>query len=101
MIEAMMEVRQECSATLSGSLTPARLVEPGTAERWRARDAVECLGYGTRLGVPGMGRDRSAPGRPLYWAAAPGPGSHFCRVAAVRLLVRVGAARLAEPEVAT
>ncbi|MFD9260618.1 hypothetical protein [Streptomyces sp. NPDC059538] len=77
------------------------LVEPGTAERWRARDAVECLGYGTHLGVPGMGRDRSAPGRPLYWAAPPGPGSYFCRVAAVRLLVRVGAARLAEPEVAT
>ncbi|MFI7355053.1 hypothetical protein ACIBTP_14000 [Streptomyces avidinii] len=77
------------------------LVEPGTAQRWRSRDAVECLGYGTHLGVPGMGRDRSAPGRPLYWAAAPGPGAYFCRVAAVRMLVRVGAARLAEPEVAT
>ncbi|MFG2971660.1 hypothetical protein ACGFYY_01485 [Streptomyces sp. NPDC048331] len=74
------------------------LVEPGTAEGWRRRprSAVECLGHGTHLGVPDIGRDRVVPGRPLYWASAPGPGSYFCRVAAVRLLVRVGAARLAE-----
>ncbi|MFG2989980.1 hypothetical protein ACGFZK_11935 [Streptomyces sp. NPDC048257] len=74
------------------------LVEPGTAERWRSRSAVECLGHGTYLGVPDMGRDRSGSDRSLYWAAAPGPGAYFCRVAAVRLLVRVGAARLAEAE---
>ncbi|MCX4805696.1 hypothetical protein OG594_29455 [Streptomyces sp. NBC_01214] len=77
------------------------LVEPGTAQRWRSRDAVECLGHGTHLGVPDPGRDRAAPGRSLYWAAAPGPGAYFCRVGAVRLLVRVGEARLAEPEAAT
>ncbi|MFF4421195.1 hypothetical protein ACFY04_10490 [Streptomyces sp. NPDC001549] len=77
------------------------LVAPGTARRWRSRSAVECLGDGTHLGVPDLGRDRSAPGRCLYWAAAPGAGAYFCRVAAVRLLVRVGAARLAEPGAAT
>ncbi|MFJ7592147.1 hypothetical protein ACIQZO_33250 [Streptomyces sp. NPDC097617] len=74
------------------------LVEPGTAERWRSREAVECLGDGTHLGVPDIGRDRAASKWSLYWAAAPGPGAYFCRVAAVRLLVRVGAARLAEPD---
>ncbi|WP_405712424.1 hypothetical protein OG264_25870 [Streptomyces xanthophaeus] len=72
------------------------LVEPGAAERWRARSAVECLGYGTHLGVPDMGQDRAAPNRPIYWAATPGPGEYFCRIAAVQLLVRIGAARLAE-----
>ncbi|MFJ6486030.1 MULTISPECIES: hypothetical protein [unclassified Streptomyces] len=72
------------------------LVEPGTAECWRTRSAVECLGHGTHLGVPELGRDRPVPGRPLYWASLPGPGAYFCRVAAVQLLVRVGGARLAE-----
>ncbi|MFJ3960024.1 hypothetical protein [Streptomyces sp. NPDC090036] len=71
------------------------LVEPGTGEDWQPRSAVECLGDGTHLGVPDIGRDRVGPGRTLYWASAPGPGAYFCRVAAVRLLVRVGRARLA------
>ncbi|MER6252436.1 hypothetical protein ABT224_13860 [Streptomyces sp. NPDC001584] len=77
------------------------LVAPGTAQLWRSRSAVECLGDGTHLGVPDPRRDRSGPDRPLHWAAAPGPGAYFCRVAAVRLLVRVGEARLAEPGTAT
>ncbi|WP_079406081.1 hypothetical protein [Streptomyces sp. 3211] len=77
------------------------LVAPGTALRWRSRGAVECLGDGTHLGVPDPVRDRAAPGRCLYRAVAPGAGAHFCHVAAVRLLVRVGEARLTGPGTAT
>ncbi|MEU6863693.1 hypothetical protein ABZ924_10520 [Streptomyces sp. NPDC046876] len=72
------------------------LVEPGTSGRWSARSPLECLGHGTHLGVPDLGHYRPVPHRPLYWAATPGPGAYFCRTAAVRLLARVGAARLAE-----
>ncbi|MGZ9933325.1 hypothetical protein ACXNSR_26010 [Streptomyces sp. NC-S4] len=72
------------------------LVEPGTAERWKPQSTVECLGHGTHLGVPDLGRVRPVSSRTLYWASTPGPGAYFCRVAAVRLLVRVGRARLAE-----
>ncbi|MEU6758617.1 hypothetical protein [Streptomyces sp. NPDC046685] len=72
------------------------LVNPGTAERWSSRSSVECLTHGTHLGVPDVGLERSAPNRPIYWAASPSPGAYFCRTAAVQLLVRVGAARLAE-----
>ncbi|MCX5194438.1 hypothetical protein OOK31_11105 [Streptomyces sp. NBC_00249] len=72
------------------------LVEHGTAQRWSPRSTVECLGHGTHLGVPDLGRERAAAHRHLYWASSPAPGAYFCRTAAVRLLVRVGEARLAE-----
>ncbi|MEU8772857.1 hypothetical protein [Streptomyces sp. NPDC048606] len=72
------------------------LVEPGTARGWGARAGAECLGHGTYLGVPDPLRARGEERRPLYWAAPPVPGDWFCRTAAVRLLVRVGEARLGE-----
>ncbi|MBT2468508.1 hypothetical protein J7E97_11615 [Streptomyces sp. ISL-66] len=72
------------------------LVAPGTKDRWRIRAGVECLGPGTHLGVPGPSLVRATPHRPIYWAALPASGSYFCRTAVVQLLVRVGAARLAE-----
>ncbi|MFB6477915.1 hypothetical protein ACFCXF_07635 [Streptomyces virginiae] len=99
--EAVHEVLQQSVAvpgpgTGGGDEVVYALVEPGTGEDWQSRSAVECLGDGTHLGVPDIGRDRVGPGRALYWASTPGPGAYFCRVAAVRLLVRVGRARLAE-----
>ncbi|MET8749552.1 hypothetical protein ABZW32_05635 [Streptomyces sp. NPDC004667] len=72
------------------------LVEPGTSERWRIRAGVECLGPGTHLGVPDTTLVRATPHRPIHWAALPPSGAYFCRTAAIRLLVRVGAARIAE-----
>ena len=74
------------------------LVEPGTGRNWNPRHAVECLGHGTHLGVPDIGQDRPAPGRPVYWAAVPGPNAFFCRPSALGLLVRVGVARLTEED---
>ncbi|MCX5375917.1 hypothetical protein [Streptomyces sp. NBC_00091] len=72
------------------------LVEPGTSDRWSPRSPVECLSRGTHLGVPDISLDRPSESRPIYWAATPGPGAYFCRTAAVQLLVRVGAARIAD-----
>ncbi|MEU7554060.1 hypothetical protein AB0B01_17265 [Streptomyces sp. NPDC044571] len=74
------------------------LVAPGTRDHWSSRHQVECLGHGTQLGVPELDRHRPDPGHPIYWAAAPGPGAFFCHVAALKLLIRIGTARLADRE---
>lgn len=56
---------------------------------------VECLPAGTFLGVPAVDVVHYTPRTPVYWAV-PGVTPGHCDSAAVALLVRVGAARLAE-----
>lgn len=56
---------------------------------------VELLPAQTHLGVPAVERCENTPVTPIYWAV-PGNRPGHCDAAAVALLVRVGAARLAD-----
>lgn len=76
------------------------LVPPGTVHEWRSpAPGVECLGRGTHVGIPAPDLFAYDPTHPVYWAAV-GPMSGYCDPSSVALLVRVGAARLAEAEAA-
>ncbi|WP_328930680.1 hypothetical protein OG429_40790 (plasmid) [Streptomyces sp. NBC_00190] len=71
------------------------LVPAGTVSAWRSAAGAECLGLGTHLGVPALDVHEYGPTHPVYWAAV-GPRPAYCDPASVALLVRIGAARLAE-----
>ncbi|MCX4691052.1 hypothetical protein [Streptomyces sp. NBC_01408] len=74
------------------------IVPPGTVREWRHCGlGVECLGHGTHFGVPAVDVLEYDATQPIYWATLGGP-SKFCEPASVSLLVRVGAARLADAE---
>ncbi|MET9606278.1 hypothetical protein ABZZ17_14570 [Streptomyces sp. NPDC006512] len=74
------------------------LVPPGTVREWScAAPGVECLGSGTYFGVPDPAVREYGATHPVYWATL-GGGSRFRDPASVALLVRAGAARLAEDE---
>ncbi|MFE5771457.1 hypothetical protein ACFQ7O_24190 [Streptomyces sp. NPDC056485] len=74
------------------------IVPAGTAAEWRSQvPGVECLTNGTYFGVPATDILEYNAAHPVYWATL-GGSSRFCEPASVSLLVRVGAARLAESE---
>lgn len=74
------------------------IVPAGTSGEWRSSaPGVECLGPGAYFGVPAVDVLEHDATHPTYWATLGGP-ARFCEAASVSLLVRVGAARLAESE---
>ncbi|MET9882584.1 hypothetical protein ABZZ20_05370 [Streptomyces sp. NPDC006430] len=74
------------------------IVPAGTVSEWRFTGlGVECLGPGTHFGVPAVDVQEYDATHPIYWATL-GGSSGFCAPASVALLVRIGAARLAEAE---
>lgn len=74
------------------------IVPAGTVREWRHTGlGVECLGPGTHFGVPAVDIKEYDATHPIYWATLGGT-SRYCDPASVGLLVRIGAARLAEAE---
>ncbi|MEV0416487.1 hypothetical protein AB0I68_38590 [Streptomyces sp. NPDC050448] len=72
------------------------LINPEARLDWgTSAPGVEFLPPGTYLGVPAVNLFHYTPQTPVYWTV-PGVTPGHCDSAAVALLIRVGAARLAE-----